>query len=172
MIVSAPSGTGAPVANRVGVLGAWFSDGLLFAFGASAWWLITFWARICRIGSITPDAWMRQAVGTPLSAEPLLAATARALDLSALHSDAPRTTLDLDATVRTQGTDQPAQVQMALANRDAGRWNEGRLPLRALFAEPQAPESWLARWKARCGQEGNDGAAQFFAMWVLGADKP
>src|SRR4029079_13541186 len=30
--------------------------------------------RICQLGSITPDAWMRQAVGSPLSAEPLLAA--------------------------------------------------------------------------------------------------
>ncbi|HZI93863.1 MAG TPA: hypothetical protein VFE84_06440 [Patescibacteria group bacterium] len=40
--------------------------------------------RICRLGSITPDAWMRQAVGAPLSAEPLLnAATAAA---SALES--------------------------------------------------------------------------------------
>jgi hypothetical protein len=36
--------------------------------------------RICQLGSITPDAWMRQAVGAALSAEPLLAATARALD--------------------------------------------------------------------------------------------
>ena len=39
--------------------------------------------RICRLGSITPDAWMRQAVGAPLSADPLLAATARALDSGA-----------------------------------------------------------------------------------------
>ena len=39
--------------------------------------------RICRIGSLTPDVWMRQAVGAPLSAEPLLAATARALDTPA-----------------------------------------------------------------------------------------
>jgi hypothetical protein len=31
--------------------------------------------RICQLGSITPDAWMRKAVGAPLSAEPLLAAT-------------------------------------------------------------------------------------------------
>jgi hypothetical protein len=30
--------------------------------------------RICRLGSITPDAWMRQAVGAPLSARPLLEA--------------------------------------------------------------------------------------------------
>jgi hypothetical protein len=36
--------------------------------------------RVTRIGSVTPDAWMRQAVGAPLSAQPLLAATARALD--------------------------------------------------------------------------------------------
>jgi len=36
--------------------------------------------RLCQLGSITPDAWMRQGVGAPLSAEPLLAATARALE--------------------------------------------------------------------------------------------
>ncbi len=36
--------------------------------------------RICQLGSITPDAWMRKAVGAPLSAEPLLEAAARAVD--------------------------------------------------------------------------------------------
>jgi oligoendopeptidase F len=36
--------------------------------------------RICQLGSITPDTWMRKAVGGPLSAEPLLSATAKALD--------------------------------------------------------------------------------------------
>ena len=36
--------------------------------------------RICRLGSITPDAWMRQAVGGPLSPDALLQATARALE--------------------------------------------------------------------------------------------
>ncbi len=35
--------------------------------------------RICRLGQLTPDAWMRQAVGAPLSAEPLLTATEAAL---------------------------------------------------------------------------------------------
>ncbi|MBI4169395.1 MAG: hypothetical protein HY510_05595, partial [Acidobacteria bacterium] len=35
--------------------------------------------RVSRIGSLTPDAWMRQAVGAPLSAEPLLQAAAAAL---------------------------------------------------------------------------------------------
>jgi hypothetical protein len=36
--------------------------------------------RVTRIGSLTPDAWMRQAVGSPVSAKPLLDATRRALD--------------------------------------------------------------------------------------------
>ena len=36
--------------------------------------------RVAKIGRVTPDAWMRQAVGGPLSAEPLLAATRQALE--------------------------------------------------------------------------------------------
>ncbi len=36
--------------------------------------------RVCRIGNLTPDAWMRQAVGGPLSAEPLLRAAAATLE--------------------------------------------------------------------------------------------
>jgi hypothetical protein len=35
--------------------------------------------RVSRIGSITPDAWIRQAVGAPLSAEPLIAAARAAV---------------------------------------------------------------------------------------------
>jgi hypothetical protein len=35
--------------------------------------------RICRQGAITPDAWMRGAVGGPLSAQPMLDATEKAL---------------------------------------------------------------------------------------------
>ncbi|HVE48044.1 MAG TPA: DNA translocase FtsK 4TM domain-containing protein [Casimicrobiaceae bacterium] len=34
------SGTGAPVANRGGIVGAWFADLLLYLFGFSAWWLV------------------------------------------------------------------------------------------------------------------------------------
>jgi len=30
--------------------------------------------RMCKLGSITPDAWMREAVGAPISADPLIAA--------------------------------------------------------------------------------------------------
>jgi translocation and assembly module TamB len=70
----------------------------------------------------------------PFAAWPLgdLQASARALDLSALHSDAPRTALDLDAAARTLGLDQPAELKLSLNNREAGRWNERRLPLRKL----------------------------------------
>ena len=38
--------------------------------------------RVTRIGSVTPDAWMRQAVGAPLAAQPLLDAAQRALAAS------------------------------------------------------------------------------------------
>jgi S-DNA-T family DNA segregation ATPase FtsK/SpoIIIE len=34
------SGTGAPIANRGGVIGAWLSDLLLYLFGLSAWWWV------------------------------------------------------------------------------------------------------------------------------------
>jgi hypothetical protein len=35
--------------------------------------------RLCQLGAITPDAWMRQGVGVPLSSGPLLAAASEAL---------------------------------------------------------------------------------------------
>ena len=34
------TGTGAPIANRGGVVGAWLSDLLLYLFGISAWWWV------------------------------------------------------------------------------------------------------------------------------------
>jgi hypothetical protein len=36
--------------------------------------------RMCRLGSITPDLWMNEAVGSPISTEPMLQAAQRALD--------------------------------------------------------------------------------------------
>jgi hypothetical protein len=36
--------------------------------------------RVALIGSVTPDQWMRQAVGAPVSAQPLIEAATRALD--------------------------------------------------------------------------------------------
>lgn len=76
----------------------------------------------------------------PFAAWPLrqLQAQAVGLDLGALHSAAPRTALDLEASAHTDGMDRPAAVQIDLANRDAGRWNEGRLPLRRLQLDLQA----------------------------------
>ncbi len=41
--------------------------------------------RICQLGALTPDAWMRRAVGAPLSAQPLLKAAQEAV--SALGED-------------------------------------------------------------------------------------
>jgi len=45
-------------------------------------------------------------------------------------------------------------------------------PLRALFAEPQAPDAWLARWRARCIEDGGDSAERAATMkraspWVI-----
>ena len=76
----------------------------------------------------------------PFAAWPLgeLQARARALDLSALHRDAPRTALDLEASARTEGSDLPASLQLKLGNAGAGRWNDGRLPLRSLSLQVQA----------------------------------
>ena len=43
-------------------------------------------------------------------------------------------------SARTQGLDEPAALQLSLNNRDAGRWNEGRLPLRAWgCSSPRGP---------------------------------
>src|SRR5205814_10234294 len=61
-----------------------------------------------------------------------LQASTKALDLSALHSGLPITSLSGDASARTSGMNVPARVSASLSNAAAGRWNEGRLPVRAL----------------------------------------
>jgi translocation and assembly module TamB len=75
----------------------------------------------------------------PFEAWPLgtLQATTKALDLSAFHSSAPLTALSGEASAQTRGIDQPANVTARLANAEAGRWNEGRLPLRELTVDLQ-----------------------------------
>ena len=55
-----------------------------------------------------------------------------ALDLSAFSSAAPATALTGQADAKSTGLDQPAHIAIALNNALAGRWNEGRLPLRSL----------------------------------------
>lgn len=82
----------------------------------------------------------------PFAAWPLgeLQATARVLDLQSLHSDAPRTALDIDLRAATTAANRPAQLTATVGNRDAGRWNEGRLPVRSVQVEasarPDAPD--------------------------------
>ncbi len=70
----------------------------------------------------------------PFAAWPLgeLRASSRALDLSAFAAAAPSTALDLKAVASTTAADRPASVTLELSNALAGRWDEGRLPLRAL----------------------------------------
>lgn len=70
----------------------------------------------------------------PFAAWPLLAfdATARELDLSALHTGLPLTRLSGSASVQSGGADVPVRVDLQLANAEPGPWNESRLPLHDL----------------------------------------
>ncbi len=76
----------------------------------------------------------------PFAAWPLdaLQAQTRALDLAALHSSAPATSLTGTADVATTGIDRPARVAIALTNARAGRIDEGLLPVRSLNADLRA----------------------------------
>ena len=99
-------------------------------------------------GQIAPPAPSLEAdaVLLPFAAWPLaqLQARTRELDLSTLVSSAPRTRLSGDATLTSNGLDQPASARINLSNSAAGRWSDGQLPLRQLSldlqARPGAPE--------------------------------
>lgn len=67
-----------------------------------------------------------------------LSARIKALDLSAFHSALPVTSLSGEASAQTSGLDQPAIVIAELSNAEAGRWNEGRLPVRSVQVEVRA----------------------------------
>ncbi len=67
-----------------------------------------------------------------------LQASTRALDLAALHSSAPGTSISGSADVASQGTDRLATVAVTLTNARAGRIDEGLLPLRSLNADIRA----------------------------------
>ena len=99
-------------------------------------------ARIRASGGAQRPAQTLDVDGTlkPFAAWPLgdLQARAQALDLSALHRDAPITALDLQASVQSEAADLPAAITLKLGNRAAGRWNEGRVPLRDLSLQLQA----------------------------------
>jgi translocation and assembly module TamB len=73
----------------------------------------------------------------PFATWPLgeLQASASALDLSAFAGTAPSTALTLQASATSTAADQPASLRIDATNALAGRWNEGRLPLRRLQLE-------------------------------------
>lgn len=64
-----------------------------------------------------------------------LQARTKALDLSALASGLPVTSLSGEAHAKVTGLDQPASIVADLSNAEAGRWNEARLPVRSLKVE-------------------------------------
>ncbi len=80
------------------------------------------------------------AVLQPFETWPLadLKASTSDLDLSMFSSAAPKTSLSGKATIDTKGIDQPAAIDLSLANADAGMWNEGKLPLRSMQLVVQA----------------------------------
>ncbi len=85
-------------------------------------------------------------------------ARTQALDLSLFHPAAPVTSLSGSASARTSGLDQPAAVIARLANAQAGRWNEGRLPVREatleLHVRPDDPRTLVLRsLSAQLGSE-------------------
>ena len=89
-----------------------------------------------RPGRATPSLDLAATV-LPYARWPLAALSARttALDLAALASDAPATAISGTAELDATALDQPARAAIALDNDAAGRWSDGRLPLRTLRAE-------------------------------------
>lgn len=87
-----------------------------------------------------------QAKVQPFAPWPLasLQAQVERLDLQALYSEAPRTSLTGQAELKSSGWRQPAQLQLKLANALSGRWDSKQLPIRqlqmSLQAQPDHPE--------------------------------
>lgn len=78
-----------------------------------------------------------QAQLQPFARWPLgtLKLSSQALDLNQLASQAPKTRLDVEAELVTQGVQTEAQARVRLRNAQPGRWNDGLLPLRQLDTE-------------------------------------
>ena len=81
--------------------------------------------------SLDAQAQLRTFADWPLAG---LHLSARELDLSRLHRQAPVTSLNLEATLQGDALDQPITASIDLSNGAAGRWSEGRVPLRSLKA--------------------------------------
>ena len=99
-----------------------------------------------------------------------LQARTTALDLSAFGSSAPVTALTIQAQATSTAADRPAQVMVSATNTLAGRWNEGRLPLRRLTLElagrPDRPGELTLR-----ALDADLGTAQASAGRVTGAGR-
>ena len=100
------------------------------------------------------------AVLQPFKAWPLAALKARTsgLDLARFSSAAPQTSLSGSATIETSGVDQPAAIDLSLANADTGMWSEGKLPVRSLQlvvqARPDNPQiASLRRFEVELGSD-------------------
>ncbi len=76
----------------------------------------------------------------PFAAWPLadLQASTKALDVSAFSSALPFTALTGKARATSSGMDQPAAIQLQISNDAAGRWNDGKLPVRDAQFEVRA----------------------------------
>ena len=81
--------------------------------------------------SLDAQAQLRPFADWPLAG---LHAEAREFDLSRLHRQAPVTSLNLEATLQGEAQDRPVTASIDLSNGAAGRWSEGRVPLRSLKA--------------------------------------
>jgi translocation and assembly module TamB len=90
-----------------------------------------------------------QAELAPLAAWPLRLASvsARDFDLAALTPRLPATALNGDAQLRFAGLQQPAQLKAQLGNDRAGRWDQGRLPLRRLTLDLSARPDGISHWQ-------------------------
>ncbi len=83
------SGTGAPIANRGGVAGAWFADAFFYLFGLSAWW----WVGLAAFGILRlyrrVEAWEmvnRRSVAVALIGFAVVLAASTTLEAMRLHS--------------------------------------------------------------------------------------
>jgi DNA segregation ATPase FtsK/SpoIIIE, S-DNA-T family len=83
------SGTGAPIANRGGVAGAWFADAFFYLFGLSAWW----WVGLAAFGILRlyrrVEAWEmvnRRSIAVSLIGFAVVLAASTALEAMRLHS--------------------------------------------------------------------------------------
>lgn len=90
-----------------------------------------------------------QAELAPLAAWPMrkAAASAQAFDLSALTPRLPATALQGQAQLDFAGWQQPAHLKAQLDNARAGRWDQGRLPLRRLTLDLSARPDQISHWR-------------------------